>query len=238
VTAAARRRSLGLETLAVAGGGGALAVAAWWRFGLGPVAGVVGAASGALAGRHRIYRWRTPTGPLAFALDSTWALPTTAAALLAHAVAALQRRPDNRVAELSERCDRHVYVRGLTVRPGFMLTIGNVVNGAGADVRTSPWRQRIVVEHEHAHVWQARWFGPLFPLGYLVWSVGGGIVGAAAWVLGGRRERLAQSVETCAYYLNPFEWWAYSREGRWPPPGAITRLAWRRPLAAARPPAR
>ena len=76
----------------------------------------------------------TDTGPLAFALDSTWALPTTAAALLAHAMAALQRRSDNHVVELSERCDRHVYVRGLTVRRGFMLTIGNVVNGAGADV--------------------------------------------------------------------------------------------------------
>ena len=49
--------------------------------------------------------------------------------------------------------------------------------------------------------------------------------------------RLAKSVETCAYYLNPFEWWAYSREDRWPPPGVVERLAWRRPLAAARTPA-
>ena len=96
--------------LAVAGGGGALAAAAWWRSASAPSPALVGAANGALAGHHRIYRWRTRTGPLAFVLDSTWALPTTAAALLAHAVAALQRRPGNYVAELSERCDRHVYV--------------------------------------------------------------------------------------------------------------------------------
>ena len=84
----------------------------------------------------------------------------------------------NYVAELSERCDRHVYAAGLRVRPGFMLTIGNVVNGAGADVRTSPWRRRLVTDHEDVHVWQARWFGPLYPVVYLVWTVAGGAAGA------------------------------------------------------------
>ena len=50
------------------------------------------------------------------------------------------------------------------------------------------------------------------------------------WVVRGRRERLAGVVEACAYYLNPFEWWAYSRDGNWPPPKA-GGIGWRRPAA-------
>ena len=232
MTPGARGRRLpSIETLVVAAGGGALGAAAWWASGLGILAGAIGAANGAIAGHRRIYRWRARSGAPAFLLDSTWALPTTAASLLAHVVAACQARPGNYVTELSERCDRHVYVDGFTVRKQFMLTIGNVVNGAGEDVRTSPFRRRIVAHHEHAHVWQARWFGPLFPIGYVAWSTVGAVAGAVAWLRGGRQERFTKAVETGAYYLNPFEWWAYSREGRWPPPGAVARLAWRRPLA-------
>lgn len=228
--AATRRRPRTFECLATALGGGALAGAACSVVGIGIPAAVVGAANGALAGRRAIYRWRSCTGPVAFVLDSTWALPTTAAALVAHAVAACQRDPQNYVVELSERCDRHVYARGLRVRKHFVLTVGNVVNGAGPDVRTSPLRRRVVVDHEHAHVWQARWFGPLFPAIYLGWSIVGGVVGAGVWLARRRRDPFGRTVDTCAYYLNPFEWWAYSREDRWPPPGMVRDLAWPRPL--------
>ena len=47
---------------------------------------------------------------LAFVLDSTWALVTTAGALVAHAVAAGATRAGQLRAALSERRDRHVYV--------------------------------------------------------------------------------------------------------------------------------
>jgi hypothetical protein len=45
-------------------------------------------------------------------------------------------------------------------------------------------------------------------------------------------------VESVAYYLNPFEWWAYSRDNLWPPPGKVPDLGYSkaaiRPLAAVR----
>ncbi len=83
------------------------------------------------------------------------------------------------------------------------------------------------------HVWQARWFGPLYPLVYGVWTVLGALVGVVAWVLRGRKERLWKVIDTTAYYSNPLEWWAYSREGRWPPPAAIPELTWRSPIGVS-----
>ena len=79
-------------------------------------------------------------------------------------------------------------------------------------------------------MWQARWFGPLYPVLYVGWLVGGAVVGGAVWVARHRREPYAKVVESCAYYLNPFEWWAYSRDGYWPPAQQVRGLGWRRPV--------
>ena len=197
------------------------------------VAAVVGGLNGAIAGWRRIYRWRSVAGVLAFVLDSTWALITTAAALFAHALALTQRTSGNYVVSLSERRDRHVYVRGFTLRRGFLATIGNVVSGVGL-TKSPARRTRVVDRHEHLHVWQARWFGPLYPLLYGAWTLLGAVVGVVAWGVRGRDERLRAVVDTTAYYSNPFEWWAYSREGRWPPPAANADLTWRRPIGVSR----
>lgn len=210
--------------------GAVLAGVAWSTVGAAVPAAVIGGINGALAGHRRIHRWHSVQGVTAFVLDSTWALPSTAAALVAHAVAATQRQPGNYLAELSEGCDRHVYARGLTVRRNFLLTTGNVVNGAGRHAVRVDRQRRVVTAHEHAHVWQARWFGPLYPVAYLGWSVLAGVAGTARWMAGSREHPFGRSVEAWAYYANPFEWWAYSREDRWPPPGAIATLIWRRPL--------
>jgi len=40
---------------------------------------------------------------------------------------------------------------------------------------------------------------------------------------------LPKVVETCGYYLNPFEWWAYSRDDHWPPHGIVGGLGWKQP---------
>jgi hypothetical protein len=199
---------------------------AWSVVDLAVAAAIVGGLNGAIGGARRIYRWRSLGGVVAFALDSTWSLITSAAALVVHVVALAQRTPGNYVGSLSERRERHVYVRGLTFRSGFLTTVGNVVSGAGRSGRS-----RVVEAHEHVHVWQARWFGPLYPLIYGVWTVLGALVGVAAWLVRGRKEKLRNVIDTTAYYSNPFEWWAYSREGRWPPPAAIAGLTWRRPVA-------
>ena len=217
-----------IEAVATAAAGGALAGASWSLIGLGWPAAAIGAANGAISGARGTYGWRSLTGSLGFALDSTWALPMTTAALAAHAVAACQGGRSGYISRLSARANRHVYSRGLRMRRGFAITVGNVVNGAG-DV-TSARRERLVTDHEDVHIWQARWFGPLYPVLYVGWTVVGGAVGAGMWLLRRRGERFADVVETCGYYLNPFEWWAYSRDDRWPPPRKVAALGWSRPI--------
>jgi hypothetical protein len=216
-----------LEAAVTAVGGGALAALVGAPVGLSVPLGIVGAANGAVSGWRGVYSWRRRQGWAAFALDSSWALVTTAGAVVAHGVAAV-RRERGYVAALSERQDRHVYRRGLQIRRGFAITVGNVVSGVG-DVST-PSRRRLVTDHEDVHVWQARVFGPVFPLVYVMWLAGGAVVGAVLWAVREREQPAGKVVETCAYYCNPFEWWAYSRDGQWRPRRMAARVGWRRPM--------
>ena len=80
--AGAGRRAGGsvLEGVAAAAAGGALAGVTWSVLGIGWPAAAVGAANGAIGGGRWIYHWRNGRGLLAFTLDSTWALPLSAAA--------------------------------------------------------------------------------------------------------------------------------------------------------------
>jgi hypothetical protein len=197
----------------VAVGGGALGTLAGGLLDLAVPCAIVGALNGAISGWRRIYWWSSPSGWVGFALDSSWALVTTAAGLAVHAIAGARHTPGDFRPELSERAGRHVYARGVTARRGFLLTVGNVVSGAAGPL---PRTRRIVDEHEQVHVWQARWFGPLFPLLYGGWLVAGALAGTGVW-LARRGQTLPGTIEAWAYYRNPFEWWAYRREGRWPP---------------------
>jgi hypothetical protein len=56
------------------------------------------------------------------------------------------------------------------------------------------------------------------------------VAATAAWVVGRGRRPYGKLVETCAYYLNPFEWWAYSRDAHWPPAGKLAEVGWQRPV--------
>ena len=158
-------------------------------------------------------------------LDSTWALPTTALGLTAHAVAAVRGDPQFADA-LSRRQNRHVYGRGLQLRKGFALTVGNVVSGGG-DL-SKPRRAKLVTDHEDVHVWQARALGPAYLPAYAGAMLGGACAGALGWALG--RGRLTELVESCAYYLNPLEYWAYSRDDHWPPSRLAAGVGPRRPI--------
>ena len=103
-----------------------------------------------------------------------------------------------------------------------------------------PRRAKLVTDHENVHAWQARWFGPAYPALYGGWLAGGAAAGAAVWATVRRDQPLFKIVESCAYYLNPFEWWAYSRDDHWPPSGLVGGLGWKQPAVqafAARPPA-
>ncbi|HSL75065.1 MAG TPA: hypothetical protein VK853_11380 [Ilumatobacteraceae bacterium] len=220
-----------LEAAAVGVVGAAFGAAFGAPFGWTVPVAVIGGANGVIAGWRRIYDWKCSTGALAFVLDSTWAAPMTAAGLASQGLGILRGRPGYD-ASLSRRANRMVFRRGFVPRRGFAVTVGNVISGAGDT--SLPRRRRLVDDHEDVHVWQARWFGPTYPVLYAGWMVLGGAVGMVVWVVRYRSARFAKVVESCAYYLNPFEWWAYSRDGHWPPVGKVAGLGWRRPMVRPR----
>jgi hypothetical protein len=192
----------------------------------------IAAVNGGIGGWRGCYSWRRGDGWLAFVLDSTWATAPVAIGLIAHLGAAVQRDAGP-VPELGHRQNRHVYRRGVALKAGVAFTIGNVISGAGNV--DSPRRRRLITDHEDVHVWQSRWFGPLYPVLYIGWSLGGVVAGTALWLVRRRRspQPIAKVIESCSYYTNPFEWWAYSRDDLWPPPGKLHGVGWHG--AAARP---
>ena len=226
-----------IESIVTAAVGAALG----WFFGgllhpvVGAVMAIIAGLNGLLSGWRQVYAWRSIGGWIAFVLDSTWSTLSVGVGLLVHFVGHLKGAPGF-VPKLSTRQNCHVYQRGFTFKPGFALTVGNVISGAG-DVE-SPRRCKLITDHEAVHVWQARWFGPLYLPFYGLWSLFGIIGGLFVWLRGGRKEKLGKAVESCSYYLNPYEWWAYSRDDLWPPPGKIEGLGWAkacaRPLADVR----
>lgn len=216
--ASARTHPNVVETAASAVAGGALGWLVARPFDLGALGALVAGANGALSGARNVYDWRRPVGVAAFVVDSTWSIVNTAAALVLHGASAV--RGDSRfVDDLSRRSNRHVYARGFTLRRDFALAVGNVVTGAGDVDPSSPRgrrRRQLVERHEGLHVTQARVLGPLFPVLYGGWMLGGAVWGTALW-LRHRREPWFRLVESAAYYRNPFEVAAYRRDGVWPP---------------------
>ena len=202
---------------------------------VGAVMATIAGLNGVISGWRQIYAWRSFSGWLAFVLDSTWATLSIGVGLLTH-VAGRLRGALGYVPELSRRQNRHVYRHGFCLQPGFALTVGNVISGAG-DVDVAR-RCKLITDHEGVHVWQARWFGPLYLPLYGLWALGGTLGGVTVWLRGGRKVQLGKAIESCSYYLNPFEWWAYSRDDFWPPSGKLEGVGWSkacaRPLADVR----
>ena len=226
------------EAAGAAALGGMFAGAAGSVVGAAVPAAVIGGLNGTISGWRQTYDWKCFDGLVAFTLDSTWGLPMTGAGIVSQSVGLLLPS-SGYVPELSERHNRHVYRRGFRVRKGFAVTLGNVISQAGDIER--PRRARLVTDHEDVHVWQARWFGPAYPVLYVGWMLLGCAFGAIRWAADRRKrgDRLFATIESAAYYLNPFEWWAYSRDNYWPPSGKVPDFGWRQPccppLTAARP---
>ncbi len=213
---------------------GALGAGAGWMagsvIGLAPVGAALAGINGAVSGYLGIYDWRHRRGWAGAVLDSTWGLVGTGLGLGLHAIN-LVWPGAGYVDELSRRRGRHVYSGGMALRGGFAVALGNVISNAGGRVglrgesRRARRRRQFVTDHEELHIWQSRWFGPVFHLAYGAWLIGGGVAGAMLWVVVGGR--FLNAVETVAYYDNPFEYWAYRNDGYWPPRGVHPKLAWK-----------
>jgi hypothetical protein len=213
------------EATITAAGGAALGLAAGLVLG-GPVGAVLGAAfaglNGLAAGARGIYDWRSARGWVAFVTDSTWGLAMTALGVVLSGANVFV--PATRHAnELSRRQNRHVFDGGLALQRNMALTLGNVTSNGNPTGHGL--NREFLTHHEGLHIWQARFFGPLFPLVYIVWGTSGAIVGALVWLFH-RDESLPQLVQTAAYFDNPFEYWAYRNDSNWPPVGAHPLLAW------------
>ncbi len=220
-----------VEALAVGAGGGVAGWATGSLVGLPALGFLLGSLNGVVSGFAGIYDWRSRRGWTAAILDSTWGLVGTALGLALHAVNVVWPG-SGYVESLSRRRCRHVYAAGASLRGGFALSMGNVISNAGGKVglkgesERARRRRRFVTAHEELHIWQNRWFGPLFHITYGGWLVMGGIVGLMLWPV--VRGRLFNAIETVAYYDNPFEYWAYRNDGYWPPRGIHPKLGWKR----------
>jgi hypothetical protein len=214
------RRAAAVEAALAGVGGAALGGLVLYPLGY-PLAGAaVAGVNGGLAGWYGIYDWRRGSGWAAAVLDSTWNLIGTTGALVVRAFG-LRRADTGYVREMSRRQNRYVYRAGWTPRRRFAFTVGNTITNA-RNIEDDA-RRSLIVRHEGLHVWQQRWFGPLFPLVYGVWMVGGAITGSITWLVRGRAQAWSVIVERHAYYYNPFERWAYTADHDWPPP-RMTRL--------------
>jgi len=208
-----------VEGVAAGAGGAALGALVLSPFGLAPVGAIVAGANGVVSGWRGIYDWRRPSGWFGAVLDSTWGLVGITGSLAIHMLSRVRGNPGY-AAALSTRQGRHVYRDGFSLRPRFAFCVGNTITGAG-DVATER-RRELVERHEGLHVWQQRWFGPVFPIVYGGWFVGGVITGSYVWVRH-RDTSWVVPVERHAYYYNPFERWAYAADDNWPP-GRMVRL--------------
>jgi len=187
----------------------------------GPFGALMGGMNGLFSGVHGIYDWGSVDGWFAFLSDSTWGLIGTTLGNVVHVINLFGNTGYRE--DLSRRQNRHVYEGGFYLKEGFTFTQGNVISNAGqngAGINVS-----FIANHEELHVWQQRFFGPLFQITYVVWGIGGLIVGSIVW-LTDTSKSWGSLVETAAYYDNPFEYWAYNNDNNWPPSGADPSLRW------------
>jgi hypothetical protein len=191
--------------------------------------GISAGVNGAFGGYRQVYDWRRAKGWFAFAADSTWGLVGTTLGNVLN-LANLAGRNSGYRADFSRRQNRHVYERGASMKRGFAVTHGPVISNASTGRGSLVEERRPFLDrHEGLHIWQNRIFGPLYQAVYVVWFAGGAVVGVTAWALKREKPKMKKMVETAAYYDNPFEFWAYKRDGHWENNSAEPTLKWRRP---------
>ena len=192
------------------------AAGAWLGWNVAGIFGaLMGGMNGLVSGIHGIYDWTSVDGWFAFLSDSTWNLIGTTLGNVVHIINLFGNSGYRE--DLSHRQNRHVYEGGFYLKNGFTFTQGNVISNAGQNGRGID--TSFIANHEELHVWQQRFFGPLFQLTYVVWAVGGFIAGTVVWFFHTDQD-YGSVIETAVYYDNPFEYWAYKNDNNWPPSGA------------------
>ncbi|WP_298795489.1 SpvB/TcaC N-terminal domain-containing protein [uncultured Pseudonocardia sp.] len=207
------------------------AAGAWlgWNTGMlvgGPVGAVIGASmggfNGLVSGMHGIYDWTSASGWFSFLSDSTWSLLGTSLGNVVHVINIFYSDSKYRD-DLSRRQNRHVYEGGFALKSDFAFTQGNVISNAG--LGTGSVNTSFIAQHEELHIWQQRFFGPIFQVTYVAWAVGGFLAASGYWLFN-TDQSYGSLLETAAYYDNPFEYWAYNNDSNWPPSGINSSLAW------------
>ena len=216
-----------LEAALTGAVGAGLAFAVGTLISLAIPAAIVGGLNGALAGWRWMYDWRG-RGVWAFVLDSTWGLFGVAVGLVLNLIN-LPRKSAGYRFDLTYRQNHQVYAAGASLRKGYALAMGNVISGAAGSVdfddeKGSAYRRQFIRRHEALHVWQNRWFGPFYQIIYVGWLALGAVVGLLVGLV--RRTDLRSTIETFAYFNNPFEVWAYHNDEYWPPKDAHQQFVW------------
>ena len=173
------RRSAAVEAAAAGVGSAALGGLVLYPFGLAPLGAFIAGANGVISGWRGIYDWRRGAGWAGVALDATWGMVGITGSLGVHLLNRF-RGDAGYLPQLSVRQGRHVYRRGFSPRKKFAFTVGNTITNVGAI--EDPRRRSLIEVHEGLHVWQQRWFGPIFPIVYGVWMAGGAITGGIVWL--------------------------------------------------------
>jgi hypothetical protein len=186
------------------------------------VGAIMGGMNGLISGMTGIYNWASIDGWLAFLSDSTWGLIGTSLGNIVHVINLFYGNANYR-SDLSHRQNRHVYEGGFALKGDFAFTQGNVISNAGQGGRGI--NASFIAQHEELHIWQSRIFGPLYQGTYVVWGIGGAIVGTVVWFFNTDQD-YGSVIETAAYYNNPFEYWAYKNDNNWPPAGANPVIRW------------
>ncbi|WP_235583093.1 RHS repeat domain-containing protein [Kitasatospora sp. Root107] len=191
----------------------------------GPFGLAMGGMNGLICGLHGVYDWSSPSGWLSFLSDSTWSLIGTSLGNVVHVINVFYKDANYRE-DLSRRQNRNVYEGGFALKKDFAFTQGNVISNAGQGGKGI--NASFIANHEELHITQQRFFGPLFQTTYVVWAVGGVIVGSVVWLwhTDTGASGLGSLIETAAYYDNPFEYWAYKNDNNWPPSGANPTLTY------------
>jgi hypothetical protein len=191
--------------------------------------GISAGINAAFGGYRQVYDWSGPKGWFALFSDSTWALIGTTLGNVLNLVNVFTPTAGYRD-DFSRRQNRHVFEKGACMKRGFAFTHGCVISNASTGRETLVDERRSFIDrHEDLHIWQNRWFGPLYQGIYVVWFAAGALVGVMTWIVKRQPPKLQRLVETAAYYDNPFEFWAYKKDEHWHDNSADPVLKWRRP---------